>query len=46
MAQVTYFKKRKVFEHQKALTLKRLEEEGAQPMAGSASANTAALKGR
>lgn len=40
---VTYFKKRKVFEHQKALTLKRLEEEGAQPMDGG---KGAALRGR
>ena len=30
--QVTYFKKRRVMEHQRDLTIKKLSAEGAQPM--------------
>lgn len=36
---VTYFKKRRVMEHQRDLTLKRLEGEGAQGMTSSAAGN-------
>lgn len=43
---VTYFKKRRVFEHQKEQTIKRLEQEGAKPLDGVAGAGVAALKGR
>ena len=48
MLQVTYFKKRRVFEHQKEQTLKRIEAEGAKELQTSPvmGANAAALRGR
>ena len=44
--QVTYFKKRKVFEHQKEQTMKKLAAEGAQPLDGATAASAMASKGR
>jgi cytochrome c oxidase assembly factor 6 len=41
---VTYFKKRRVFEHQKEQTIRKLEAEGAQPLDGGQTLG--ALKGR
>lgn len=48
MAQVTYFKKRRVMEHKRDLTLKQLGAEGATPVdtSGAGGAAAAALKGR
>ncbi|KAK5173009.1 uncharacterized protein LTR77_003131 [Saxophila tyrrhenica] len=45
---VTYFKKRRVFEHQKEQTMKKLAAEGAQPLdpATAGSVNAAGAKGR
>ncbi|KAK4540864.1 hypothetical protein LTR36_008806 [Oleoguttula mirabilis] len=45
---VTYFKKRRVMEHQRDLTLKKLSAEGATPMDTSSAggAGAAALRGR
>ncbi|KAH9825856.1 Cytochrome c oxidase subunit 6B-like protein new16 [Teratosphaeria destructans] len=45
---VTYFKKRRVMEHQRDLTLRKLSEEGATPMEGSGvgGGGAASLKGR
>ena len=47
--QVTYFKKRRVMEHQRDLTLKKLNAEGATPMDGSLDAvgsGATSLKGK
>lgn len=46
--QVTYFKKRRVMEHKRDLTLKQLGAEGATPVdtSGAGGAAAAALKGR
>lgn len=47
MGQVTYFKKRRVMEHKRDLTLKQLNAEGATPMEGSGGgAQAAALRGK
>lgn len=43
---VTYFKKRRVFEHQKEQTMKKLAAEGAQPLDKGTAASAAALQGR
>ena len=46
---VAYFKKRRVFEYQKEQTLRKLESEGAEPMAGrekKGSAAASALRGK
>ncbi|KAK6443557.1 hypothetical protein LTR95_000384 [Oleoguttula sp. CCFEE 5521] len=45
---VTYFKKRRVMEHQRDLTIKKLAAEGATPMEGSSAggAGAAALRGK
>jgi cytochrome c oxidase assembly factor 6 len=46
--QVTYFKKRRVMEHQRDATLKKLNAEGATPMdttGGAAAGGATALKG-
>lgn len=46
--QVTYFKKRRVMEHQRDLTLKKLNAEGATPMDASSAggAGATALSGK
>ena len=46
--QVTYFKKRRVFEFQKEQTLRKIEAEGAQPLDRSSAggATAAALRGK
>ena len=47
--QVTYFKNRRVMEHQRDLTLKKLNAEGATPMDGSLDAvgsGATSLKGK
>lgn len=48
LRQVTYFKKRRVMEHQRDLTLKKLNAEGAQGMEVSSAggAGAAALRGK